>query len=864
MLNTLNVAQSGLYASKIAVENVMNNIANENTPGYKKRSVILNEMAHLDARITGRGVGVGGVVRANDHYMYTNLVSEGTKESYFMRNDTMFGAVEALFKETDASGFTSDMNRYFKSVENMRSNPSNEVYKNSMKSEGKNLVDSLQRLYEGIEKQEELAKNALGDDLKTVNKILQDIGKINEQLGRQHLASNDLLDKRDQLEFELSKYVDIDVNRGSDDYELKISGVTAIRHSTNVREISLIEKYEPQVDRYVNNDGTSSNLLNGVTFDNNDEITFKIDNESSVSVKFGESMTFDLDGDGTTETITVDSTNYVRALVNKINTSSELSKKVVAFNGPYATDKNGTKSTLDNNDKYLYIESRDPGTKNTFDSSVSFVERPLDTYSADPAKPLSVGSITSDIKKEVTGPPQQNMSHTVTLEGSSAVAKEFDFSVTDGTAVAGTNFDLSAVSFTNGVTYDSATGKITVPAGVKSFDVNMPVINDAVAGDKSYTLNIGGQTASGEVQDISSAIQAVNITSEKATEGGSLTHSVNLSGPTLGTETFNVNLSGNTAQGTDFNAITIVATPPGAVTFDPTTGVLQLPAGTTSFTIEVPTVQDSAGEIDETYSLSVNDGTNTVNATGTIEDDDKPISKLIYKSAEQSDEAKDIVGVALYDDVVEIRNGSLKSQIDNLHTDSGNNKFSEFKKKLDQFAFALSDMSKSYIKNGDKDYVTGQAAIDDLGEKRGNVRELNLFSGSSVKDLTFNANAINDLDQEDMEYLATFQFKKDISFNGKPQGSTNANYADEDKSSFAEFFQSIRVGVSEVKESNDFLLTTQKTVKQAIQSNYDQLVKVDKDEEMIMLVKFQSAYTANAKVITVVDEMLQTILGLKR
>ena len=38
MLNSLNIAQSGLVASKTQVENVMNNIANENTEGYKKRA----------------------------------------------------------------------------------------------------------------------------------------------------------------------------------------------------------------------------------------------------------------------------------------------------------------------------------------------------------------------------------------------------------------------------------------------------------------------------------------------------------------------------------------------------------------------------------------------------------------------------------------------------------------------------------------------------------------------------------------------------------------------------------------------------------------------------------------------------------
>jgi flagellar hook-associated protein 1 FlgK len=35
MLNSINVSSTGLSAAKTAVENVSNNIANENTPGYK-------------------------------------------------------------------------------------------------------------------------------------------------------------------------------------------------------------------------------------------------------------------------------------------------------------------------------------------------------------------------------------------------------------------------------------------------------------------------------------------------------------------------------------------------------------------------------------------------------------------------------------------------------------------------------------------------------------------------------------------------------------------------------------------------------------------------------------------------------------
>ena len=38
--------------------------------------------------------------------------------------------------------------------------------------------------------------------------------------------------------------------------------------------------------------------------------------------------------------------------------------------------------------------------------------------------------------------------------------------------------------------------------------------------------------------------------------------------------------------------------------------------------------------------------------------------------------------------------------------------------------------------------------------------------------------------------------------------------------------------------------------------------RVDPDQEMINLLQYQAAYEANAKIITAVDEMLQTLLAM--
>ena len=79
MLNTLGVSLTGLNAAKIAVENVSNNIANENTAGYKKRVVQLSEIEQMDARFTGRGVNASSSYRITSQYMYDKLISENTK-----------------------------------------------------------------------------------------------------------------------------------------------------------------------------------------------------------------------------------------------------------------------------------------------------------------------------------------------------------------------------------------------------------------------------------------------------------------------------------------------------------------------------------------------------------------------------------------------------------------------------------------------------------------------------------------------------------------------------------------------------------------------------------------------------------------
>ncbi|AXX94049.1 MULTISPECIES: flagellar hook-associated protein FlgK [Arcobacter] len=630
MLSTLNVSYTGLSAAKTAVENVSNNIANENTPGYKKRVVGLSELGQMDSLFAGRGVSVDGIYRVTSQYMYDKVISENSKSNYYDKLSGMLGNVESVFKETEESGFSVDLNRYFQSIENLRTNPNSEIYKSALKNEGGILVETLQNIYSTIQKQQDAEKTELNANVEKINSLLKEIGDVNDKIVKYATATNDLYDKRDQLELELSNYVDITVNRDEDFYELKIGDSVAISNNTIVRTVDVINNDSSQIDKFnhINYDSVTNTFttydslkynedLTSKNLDLNDVVTYKLNNEFEVSVTIGESITMDWDGDGTETTEIVDDTNLTRAIVHKINSNPDFNDLVVAYNGDYSIDSNGNKITNDIKDNFLRVESKFPGIDNSFDARVSIVKR-------------------------------DNTDSTI---------------------------------------------------------------------------------------------------------------------------------------------------------------------------------------IDSRESL--------------------------YKNEDESKTAISDVSIGIYGREVSLKTGIVKAQVDNLSTSSANNKFQTYFDKLDAFAQTLADITDKYIKTGTDSYIYGEAASDD--EDSGVINSLGLFSGSSVMTLKFNKNAVNDLKQLELDYLATIQWKTDLSFEGKGQGVNSSN-----DTSLLEFYRELRVSVSADKENSNFLLETQDSITQSVKSSYDNLVKVDKDDEMLDLMKFQSAYTANAKIVTAIDEMLQTLLGLKR
>ena len=97
--------------------------------------------------------------------------------------------------------------------------------------------------------------------------------------------------------------------------------------------------------------------------------------------------------------------------------------------------------------------------------------------------------------------------------------------------------------------------------------------------------------------------------------------------------------------------------------------------------------------------------------------------------------------------------------------------------------------------------------------------------------------------------LAQLADKKNVSFSGQ---------------TFGQYFSRTISGLGQALSNVNGQTETQSVVENMLTTQRDSLMGVSIDEEMTDLIRFQKAYQASARIITTIDEMLDTVLSLKR
>ncbi len=210
MADMLNIALSGLMASRAAMTTTGHNIANVNTPYYSKQRVNLDSTtAELQSYgYIGRGVDIESVTRAYDGFVMQQLRGYNSTVSRYDTLNTLAGQVSSALGD-NTIGLTPDLEAFFGALHDVADSPNSLTSRQTLLDEAANLVTRIQDTDNTLSTLRDSVNTGISNAVSAINELSSGIANINKYIAEASISPtnqpNDLLDQRDKMLVDLSK-----------------------------------------------------------------------------------------------------------------------------------------------------------------------------------------------------------------------------------------------------------------------------------------------------------------------------------------------------------------------------------------------------------------------------------------------------------------------------------------------------------------------------------------------------------------------------------------------------------------------------------------------------------------------------------
>ncbi|OXT16876.1 flagellar hook-associated protein FlgK [Bacillus sp. OG2] len=326
----LETAKRGMFTQQNALYVTGHNIANANTPGYSRQRVNFVQTdafpaasinrAQIPGQI-GTGVKAGSIERIRESFLDIQYRGEQNKLGYWESRATSLSKMEDIMNEPSDNGLSAVMGEFWQSLQDLSTYPEKEGTRQVVLERGQAVVDTFHFQNDSLSAIRADLGNEISVNLKEVNSLLKQIGDLNQQIGEVEphgYLPNDLYDQRDLLVDQLSKQMNIKVEKvSSGGQSLKIAEGQYNISMVNAdgTEVSLVTKSDYVQIGFEGADGLSYDVPESVAeltifdsqgrtnigFTNNGTITFSSGKLRGLIESYGYNVTTD-NGDGTTAT----------------------------------------------------------------------------------------------------------------------------------------------------------------------------------------------------------------------------------------------------------------------------------------------------------------------------------------------------------------------------------------------------------------------------------------------------------------------------------------------------------------------------------------------------------------------------------
>lgn len=207
----MNIGASALSNNSRALDTIGHNIANVNTPGYSRQSVVQNSIAgqNTGAGFIGKGVETYTVLRQYNELLNRQSVAASAASAADTARYQSIKQMQEVYTGGD-SGLGSAINSVFSAFGDVANAPTDATARNVVLTRMTEMTSRFRSATNLLNEQEYATKQQLHNGIDIVNNLAGQVAALNSQISRA-LASghspNDLLDARDQLIREINQYV---------------------------------------------------------------------------------------------------------------------------------------------------------------------------------------------------------------------------------------------------------------------------------------------------------------------------------------------------------------------------------------------------------------------------------------------------------------------------------------------------------------------------------------------------------------------------------------------------------------------------------------------------------------------------------
>lgn len=245
-MSVLNIGTRALQANQVALQTTGNNIANVNTPGYSRQSVV---MRAVEGQYSGGGyVGKGVDIQTIQRNFSAFLTRQGAMTAAVSAGDTArsdkLSQLEGIFPG-GTNGLGASISDMLNAFSDVASAPTDLTARTVALTRIDETAARMRSASQSLDELQSAVKQELGQKTDAINTLARNIADVNNEIARANgtgQSPNDLLDRRDQLVRELNQYVQTTSIPASDGtVGIFLAGSQALVLGTTVSPVSIVQ-----------------------------------------------------------------------------------------------------------------------------------------------------------------------------------------------------------------------------------------------------------------------------------------------------------------------------------------------------------------------------------------------------------------------------------------------------------------------------------------------------------------------------------------------------------------------------------------------------------------------------------------------